>query len=331
MKTLITQRPPLFLSLLSSQIPPLSPPLFSCSSHSTSSLFSPHHLLLAGWLLKWHRPSRNIPASCRRSSPVLCAWTCTAIPTCFLADTTFARTASTAWSARQSEVASAARSAATATALAPTSRRTSNSPISPTTTGTGAGPRLPLLQNPQNRRLRLWQRSRPGLCQLFRATTVPPSPPRRRAAVPGRRPLPPPFPGMEVTRRPRGPPPPLHPRLPSRRVWSARCRCARSTWSHTWSCRRSKSIRWRSRWTTSGGESARTTMRYTGTVHQHCVYCENDGWYTAAIQIWCASNSRYYCMDDKTCVCNACTIEGGHSGHTIKTLKNTMKDLKVQY
>ncbi|KAF1380799.1 hypothetical protein PFLUV_G00167740 [Perca fluviatilis] len=37
---------------------------------------------------------------------------------------------------------------------------------------------------------------------------------------------------------------------------------------------------------------------------------------------------RYYCMDDKMCVCNACTIEGGHSGHTIKTLKNTMKDLK---
>ncbi|KAM4537351.1 E3 ubiquitin/ISG15 ligase TRIM25 isoform 1-T2 [Odontesthes bonariensis] len=37
---------------------------------------------------------------------------------------------------------------------------------------------------------------------------------------------------------------------------------------------------------------------------------------------------RYYCMDDKMCVCNACTIEGGHAGHTIKTLKNTMKDLK---
>ncbi|XP_034532531.1 E3 ubiquitin/ISG15 ligase TRIM25 isoform X2 [Notolabrus celidotus] len=37
---------------------------------------------------------------------------------------------------------------------------------------------------------------------------------------------------------------------------------------------------------------------------------------------------RYYCMDDKMCVCNACTIEGGHLGHTIKTLKNTMKDLK---
>lgn len=34
-------------------------------------------------------------------------------------------------------------------------------------------------------------------------------------------------------------------------------------------------------------------------------------------------------MDDKMCVCNACTIEGGHSGHTIKTLKNTMKDQKV--
>uniref|UniRef100_A0A3B3ZM00 Uncharacterized protein n=1 Tax=Periophthalmus magnuspinnatus TaxID=409849 RepID=A0A3B3ZM00_9GOBI len=38
---------------------------------------------------------------------------------------------------------------------------------------------------------------------------------------------------------------------------------------------------------------------------------------------------RYYCLDDKVCVCNACTIEGGHSGHTIKTLKNTMKDLKM--
>ncbi|XP_010782613.1 E3 ubiquitin/ISG15 ligase TRIM25-like [Notothenia coriiceps] len=37
---------------------------------------------------------------------------------------------------------------------------------------------------------------------------------------------------------------------------------------------------------------------------------------------------RYYCMDDKMCVCNACTIEGGHSGHKIKTLKNTMKDFK---
>ncbi|KAM6909458.1 E3 ubiquitin/ISG15 ligase TRIM25 [Xenentodon cancila] len=37
---------------------------------------------------------------------------------------------------------------------------------------------------------------------------------------------------------------------------------------------------------------------------------------------------RYFCMNDKICVCNACTIEGGHSGHTIKTLKNTMKDLK---
>lgn len=40
-------------------------------------------------------------------------------------------------------------------------------------------------------------------------------------------------------------------------------------------------------------------------------------------------NSRYYCMDDKVCVCNACTIEGGHARHTVKTLKNTMKDLKV--
>uniref|UniRef100_A0A3Q0RJR6 Uncharacterized protein n=1 Tax=Amphilophus citrinellus TaxID=61819 RepID=A0A3Q0RJR6_AMPCI len=37
---------------------------------------------------------------------------------------------------------------------------------------------------------------------------------------------------------------------------------------------------------------------------------------------------KYYCIDDKMCVCNACTIEGGHSGHTIKTLKNAMKDFK---
>lgn len=42
-------------------------------------------------------------------------------------------------------------------------------------------------------------------------------------------------------------------------------------------------------------------------------------------------HSRYYCMDDKVCVCNACTIEGEHSGHTMKTLKNTMKDLKVNF
>ncbi|XP_074554978.1 E3 ubiquitin/ISG15 ligase TRIM25 [Halichoeres trimaculatus] len=38
---------------------------------------------------------------------------------------------------------------------------------------------------------------------------------------------------------------------------------------------------------------------------------------------------RYFCMDDRVCVCNACTIEGGHLGHTIKTLKNSMKDFKV--
>ncbi|XP_056133581.1 E3 ubiquitin/ISG15 ligase TRIM25-like, partial [Lampris incognitus] len=37
---------------------------------------------------------------------------------------------------------------------------------------------------------------------------------------------------------------------------------------------------------------------------------------------------RYYCMDEKVCICNACTIEGDHSGHTIKTLKNTMKEFK---
>ncbi|KAM3590715.1 uncharacterized protein V6R79_014990 [Siganus canaliculatus] len=37
---------------------------------------------------------------------------------------------------------------------------------------------------------------------------------------------------------------------------------------------------------------------------------------------------RYYCTDDKVFMCNACTIEGAHLGHSIKTLKNTMKDLK---
>lgn len=36
---------------------------------------------------------------------------------------------------------------------------------------------------------------------------------------------------------------------------------------------------------------------------------------------------RYYCMEEKTFLCNACTIEGVHSGHPIKTLKNTTKDL----
>ncbi|CAL8326294.1 unnamed protein product [Lota lota] len=37
---------------------------------------------------------------------------------------------------------------------------------------------------------------------------------------------------------------------------------------------------------------------------------------------------RYYCLDDKVCVCNACTIEGGHAGHSIKTLRNTARDMK---
>lgn len=38
---------------------------------------------------------------------------------------------------------------------------------------------------------------------------------------------------------------------------------------------------------------------------------------------------RYYCLDERLFLCNACTIEGTHSGHAIKTLKNTMKDFKV--
>ncbi|XP_060744417.1 E3 ubiquitin/ISG15 ligase TRIM25 [Tachysurus vachellii] len=37
---------------------------------------------------------------------------------------------------------------------------------------------------------------------------------------------------------------------------------------------------------------------------------------------------RYYCMDDRKFLCNACKIEGGHNRHPIKTLKNTMKDLR---
>lgn len=38
---------------------------------------------------------------------------------------------------------------------------------------------------------------------------------------------------------------------------------------------------------------------------------------------------RYYCVDEHTFLCNACTIEGGHSGHSIKTLKNAMRDMRV--
>ncbi|XP_026990834.2 E3 ubiquitin/ISG15 ligase TRIM25-like isoform X1 [Tachysurus fulvidraco] len=37
---------------------------------------------------------------------------------------------------------------------------------------------------------------------------------------------------------------------------------------------------------------------------------------------------RYYCMDDRKFLCNACTIEGKHNSHAIRTLKNTMKDLR---
>lgn len=39
---------------------------------------------------------------------------------------------------------------------------------------------------------------------------------------------------------------------------------------------------------------------------------------------------RYYCVDERLFLCNACTIEGTHSGHLIKTLKNAMKDFKVR-
>nr|XP_055076627.1 E3 ubiquitin/ISG15 ligase TRIM25 isoform X1 [Misgurnus anguillicaudatus] len=38
---------------------------------------------------------------------------------------------------------------------------------------------------------------------------------------------------------------------------------------------------------------------------------------------------KYYCVDERLFLCNACTIEGTHNGHIIKTLKNTMRDLKV--
>ncbi|KAG9260039.1 E3 ubiquitin/ISG15 ligase TRIM25 [Astyanax mexicanus] len=37
---------------------------------------------------------------------------------------------------------------------------------------------------------------------------------------------------------------------------------------------------------------------------------------------------RYYCLDEGSFLCNACTIEGGHSGHSIKTLKNAMRDMR---
>ncbi|XP_066517445.1 E3 ubiquitin/ISG15 ligase TRIM25 [Hoplias malabaricus] len=38
---------------------------------------------------------------------------------------------------------------------------------------------------------------------------------------------------------------------------------------------------------------------------------------------------RYYCVDDDTFLCNACTIERHHTGHCIKTLKNAMKDMRA--
>ncbi|XP_061777218.1 E3 ubiquitin/ISG15 ligase TRIM25 isoform X2 [Nerophis ophidion] len=37
---------------------------------------------------------------------------------------------------------------------------------------------------------------------------------------------------------------------------------------------------------------------------------------------------RYYCVDDKVFVCNSCTIEGRHQEHAVRTMKNTMKDMK---
>ncbi|XP_012692844.2 E3 ubiquitin-protein ligase TRIM47 [Clupea harengus] len=37
---------------------------------------------------------------------------------------------------------------------------------------------------------------------------------------------------------------------------------------------------------------------------------------------------RYYCVEEQVCLCSSCIIVGEHSGHTIKTLKDTMKDMK---
>ena len=39
---------------------------------------------------------------------------------------------------------------------------------------------------------------------------------------------------------------------------------------------------------------------------------------------------RYYCVEEQVCLCSSCIIVGEHSGHTIKTLKDTMKDMKVR-
>lgn len=39
---------------------------------------------------------------------------------------------------------------------------------------------------------------------------------------------------------------------------------------------------------------------------------------------------RYYCVEEHVCLCSSCIIVGKHNGHTIKTLKDTMKDMKVR-
>lgn len=39
---------------------------------------------------------------------------------------------------------------------------------------------------------------------------------------------------------------------------------------------------------------------------------------------------RYYCVEEHVCLCSSCIIVGEHNGHTIKTLKDTMKDMKVR-
>ncbi|MBN3311262.1 TRI25 ligase, partial [Amia calva] len=38
---------------------------------------------------------------------------------------------------------------------------------------------------------------------------------------------------------------------------------------------------------------------------------------------------KYYCLDERVYLCNACTVEGNHAGHNVKTMTNVMKDLQV--
>ncbi|XP_006628585.2 tripartite motif-containing protein 16-like [Lepisosteus oculatus] len=38
---------------------------------------------------------------------------------------------------------------------------------------------------------------------------------------------------------------------------------------------------------------------------------------------------KYYCFEDKTCMCVSCTVEGEHRNHNVKSLKKTRDELKV--